>query len=103
MECNVPNGTDLRTDSIMEKIEEGAVLVLRYFCGITKEDREHLMPLMSGRLLEYITNELCDNKLSILGAHDTTVYPMLVALKVSEDILSTWPPFCAHIDFEFLS
>ena len=28
---------------------------------------------------------------------------MLEALKVSEDYVNDWPPFCAHIDFEFLS
>ena len=28
---------------------------------------------------------------------------MLTALKVSPEVNSQWPRFCAHIDFEFLS
>ena len=36
-----------------------------------------------------------------MTAHDTTIVPLMVALRVPEEVLSHLPPYCAHFEFEF--
>ena len=57
-----------------------------------------------GRLLNFIVNDMNSSKykrINILTAHDTTIVPLMVALKVPDDVLMRLPPYCAHFEFEF--
>lgn len=88
-------------NSVMPLIQKSAADLLNLIGRDTPENELKLMPMVSGRLLDFISK--LQSRISILGAHDTTVGPMLTALKVSSEINSHWPRYCAHIDFEFLS
>ena len=40
-------------------------------------------------------------RLSIITAHDTTIVPLMVALRVPTHVMAHLPPYCAHFEFEF--
>jgi len=96
-----PNFTQQDLEGVMPLIQKCAADLLAKIGNDSDRVREASMATISGRLLDYITKT--DNKYTILGAHDTTVGPMLSALKVDPSLQSYWPRYCAHIDFEFLS
>ena len=59
-----------------------------------------------GRLLDFIVNDMNDVKykrINIFTAHDTTIVPLMVALRVPDEVLMRLPPYCAHFEFEFYS
>jgi len=96
-----PNFTQAELESVMPLIQQCAADLLAKIGDDNDRVREAAMATISGRLLDYITNT--PDKFTILGAHDTTVGPMLSALKADKSVRSYWPRYCAHIDFEFLS
>lgn len=88
-------------NEVMPLIQKCSADLLNLIGRDSKENEQKLMPMVSGRLLDFIVNQ--KSKVSILGAHDTTLGPMLCALRVAPEVNNYWPRFCAHIDFEFLS
>jgi len=82
-----------------------ALLYRRMFliwCGRSEAERRIVMPLAMGRLLEYVASvSFSGKRLSIITAHDTTIVPLMVALRVPTHVMAHLPPYCAHFEFEF--
>lgn len=90
---------------VLNVIEEQALqLFLSMQCGISQQSRRKVLSLSVGLFLQHIVdnfdkkiNDENNYKLMLFSAHDTTVVPLLLALRVFDD---KWPDFAADVAFE---